>query len=125
MGGKESFPPIILTEECINWPRYKNKNGYGQFRYTHEKISYNCLAHRASYVYHNNEMLHETDVVLHTCDNPSCFNPLHLKKGTQPENVADMVNKNRHRNKHTKIKYTEAKEENYNGNERQSTDYDW
>lgn len=121
IGGRASFPLDFsnLTDECIHWPRYRNKLGYGQFRYSHEKVSYNCLAHRASYIYYNNEMLTENDVVLHKCDNPSCFNPLHLKKGTQPENVADMCNKQRHRNQHTK------KADDINGNERMSTNYDW
>jgi hypothetical protein len=34
-------------------------------------------------------------VVLHTCDNPQCVNPSHLRVGSQAENVADMHAKGR------------------------------
>jgi hypothetical protein len=33
---------------------------------------------------------------LHSCDNPGCVNPDHLRWGTAAENVADMVSRNRH-----------------------------
>jgi HNH endonuclease len=35
------------------------------------------------------------EVVRHLCDNPPCFRYDHLKRGTQPENLADMREKGR------------------------------
>lgn len=35
------------------------------------------------------------EVVRHTCDNPRCINPEHLIAGTQKDNVADMLTRNR------------------------------
>ena len=34
-------------------------------------------------------------VVMHTCDNPNCVRPSHLKVGTQLDNVKDMIAKGR------------------------------
>lgn len=33
--------------------------------------------------------------VLHSCDNPPCFNPVHLFAGTQSDNIKDSVAKGR------------------------------
>lgn len=37
-------------------------------------------------------------VVMHVCDNPSCINPLHLRLGTQLDNIGDCKAKRRARN---------------------------
>ena len=34
-------------------------------------------------------------VIMHTCDNPPCINPLHLVMGTQTANIKDMWTKDR------------------------------
>lgn len=76
--------------ECWEWKRHKNKRGYGvvQFRGKH------CLVHRL--VYHIfNGPLYNKELVLHRCDNPYCWNPKHLFKGTQKENISDMYKKGR------------------------------
>jgi hypothetical protein len=96
---KSKFPLdfLKLSSDCIIWPKYKNELGYGQFRYKSNGINYNCLAHRASYAYYNNDMPGKNDVIMHSCDNPSCINPLHLSKGTHADNVKDCMKKGRRR----------------------------
>lgn len=74
-----------MQDNCINWNGAKNKAGYG-ITWFKNKWAY---AHRAVV----NAV--KGQVVQHTCDNPSCVNPEHLKIGTHKDNSQDMVNKNR------------------------------
>lgn len=82
----------VEKDNCWEWlgmVRSKNKR-YGRFRIKKECFS----AHRLFYFLFNKvdpKDLH----VLHTCDNPSCVNPHHLFLGTNDDNVADKVKKNR------------------------------
>ena len=55
------------------------------------------LMHRIAWEAHNAEPIPEGMVVMHTCDNPECFNPHHLRLGTQSENMRDCVAKGRHK----------------------------
>ncbi len=66
----------------------------------------NLLQHRIAWEAHNAEPIPDGMVVMHTCDNPSCFNPEHLVLGTQSDNIRDCVAKGRH--KHPLGKNNEA-----------------
>ena len=78
---------------CILWIGGKrDRRGYGSFSIG----GVNYRAHRVSYTWAHGE-IPKGKVILHLCDIPSCVNPLHLKMGTQKENVQDMIRKGRHK----------------------------
>jgi hypothetical protein len=79
-------------EDGACWPCTLSKNKYG---YSSVRIGpTSVLAHRAMYWLANGPFdlsLH----VCHSCDNPSCCNPMHLFLGTHQENMEDMKRKAR------------------------------
>jgi hypothetical protein len=80
---------------CWEWTGLLNSMGYAVIGLDHGKRMY---AHRFSYMQTFGE-IPAGYVVMHTCDNPRCVNPEHLRAGTQKENVHDMVAKGRGSNK--------------------------
>lgn len=78
-------------KECWIFTGYKNNDGYGKIT-SNGKIE---SAHRVVYRLTFGE-IPEGKVVMHTCDNPACCNPRHLKLGTQNDNIQDMIKKGRH-----------------------------
>ena len=81
---------IQKTDTCWIWNGTRQTKGYGQLWYNGKLHS----AHRISYAIYNGGI--EPDkVVMHTCDNPNCVNPEHLKLGTQSDNMQDAKKKNR------------------------------
>lgn len=83
---------VVRSEtECWQWiGTFEDKRGYGKI--TIQWISYR--AHRLAYFIATGKDPGHFEVC-HTCDNPSCCNPLHLWLGTTADNAADMIGKGR------------------------------
>ena len=84
-----------LGDECWNWPKSHNpQTGYGQLSHWKDGKRTLHTAHRESYKAFNGPITGRL-MVLHKCDNRSCFNPAHLFLGTQVDNMQDMISKGR------------------------------
>lgn len=87
--------------QCWNWDGALTPQGYGSIygKMTDGTHLKRTLAHRVSWMIHRGPIPHSESahgtVVMHTCDNPSCVNPDHLRLGTQADNVRDMIVKGR------------------------------
>lgn len=79
---------------CWDWTASRARGGYGQFMSSVKDGRLWYRAHRFSYLAHKGEIPNGL-VVMHTCDNPSCVNPEHLKVGTQTDNIRDRDEKER------------------------------
>ncbi len=76
---------------CIEYKGYIGNAGYG-LDYdpeTQKTIGAHRLVFKQTYGY-------LPPVVMHTCDNPVCVNPEHLKAGSQKDNIQDCVRKGRY-----------------------------
>ena len=99
---------VIKKDGCWDWKKSIKKK-YASIKYENRQTS----AHRISWLLHFGE-IPEGLFVCHKCDNARCTNPTHLFLGIARENVLDMINKDRHKNRpfgenHKNSKLTEIK----------------
>lgn len=81
---------LVPFSDCHYWTGQLNDAGYG--------IYGRDRAHRLSYEMENGpipEIRGKPAEILHSCDNPMCVNPAHLRPGTQVENMRDAAERRR------------------------------
>lgn len=83
----------VITKSTPRCWEYKphSQTGYVTVKVPNSKYftSNSTFLHRYVYAVYNDCALTPDDVIMHTCDNRICVNPLHLKKGTIQTNNLD------------------------------------
>lgn len=86
---------IGKQEECWKWNGSANNCGYGFVCKVINNKRLVTSASRLMFQLFHKVKLDKKELVCHTCDNPICINPNHLFKGSQTDNMKDMVLKGR------------------------------
>lgn len=91
MEGVDKFwSSVNKSGECWEWQGSIDSNGYG-------RVMLNGLrkrAHRFALIF-SSGVDHPNLSALHSCDNPVCCNPSHLRWGTHRENMEDRRDRKR------------------------------
>lgn len=81
---------IRMPSGCVEWNGPCDKDGYGKFT----KKGWPGRAHRAAYIASKGP-IPVGALVRHTCDNPPCIYPDHLRLGDELDNATDRVQRGR------------------------------
>ncbi len=83
----------IPRGECREWQGKRTAKGYGLVKVKGRWVR----VHRLVLVLKLGRSLEEGEQAQHTCDNPPCIEPKHLKPGDQADNVQDMWSRGRNK----------------------------
>lgn len=75
---------------CFEWNGCRSPIGYGYITYQYRSQ----LIHRLAYKIWKGE-IRKNQVIMHSCDNPRCWNVKHLVQGSRSDNNKDMILKGR------------------------------
>lgn len=82
---------VEKTESCWIWKAGRKGGGYGIFWFKGSLRG----AHRVALELFKGLSIDSPLDAMHSCDNPSCVNPEHLRYGTKTENMRDCSKKGR------------------------------
>jgi len=80
------------ADDCWPYIGHCNSFGYGLHQHNGKQIR----AHRLALYEKSGPAPTDKPFALHSCDNPPCCNPAHLRWGSQADNNADKLSRGRH-----------------------------
>ncbi len=83
-------------DDCWEWTKARYHDGYGMLNIRPPFKKSTMRAHVFSLILASGEDAGDR-FALHSCDNPPCCNPAHLRWGNQKANIADMDSRGRAR----------------------------
>ena len=86
---------IGKKNECWPWTKAIGDDGYPVSKFTFEDRVEHRSARIAWRLSHKRRKIPKKWLVRHSCDNPPCCNPSHLRIGTHRRNVDDQIKRNR------------------------------
>ena len=89
------FSKIVVGPDCWLWLGLKSKDGYGIYGGGSHGRGRRTRAHRLAWEIFNGCAIPPGFLVLHSCDNPSCVNPQHLRLGNALDNAQDSITRGR------------------------------
>lgn len=88
---KRFWSYVKKGSDCWEWSGSRSPFGYGRMNIRGVIV----MAHRFSMALKLGRPLIKGESVLHSCDNPPCVRPEHLRIGTQKDNAADREDRGR------------------------------
>lgn len=106
--------------ECLIYTWHTDRNGYARINVEGRTEG----IHRVSWTLTNGP-IPPGWVVMHECDTPSCFEPSHLRAGTQADNLADMYAKGRESKGHAALVREHNRREHEEATTAAGVPFDW
>lgn len=82
---------VEKTPTCWEWTAYRDREGYGRVTVNRQQRPAYRVAYQLFVGPVPSDML-----VLHSCDNPPCVNPEHLRLGSPRDNIQDAIDRGRY-----------------------------
>ena len=82
-------------DSCWPWKMSKCVDGYGKWAMYVDGKQHHLRAHMVALQFSGSDRSDAAPYSLHSCDNPPCCNPAHLRWGTHAQNVQDAIDRGR------------------------------